>query len=138
MLLVPPRRPRHAILHAELLEPRLERRSIRAGERRVVERARDVHVAHLARIRFTQMQYRTLAGIEPVPEPAERRPRADAQAHHVAIKRADLVEQLARSAQVVVIERLDRHAAPSPNDTDTRCPRYAANRRARGCRTRRR
>ncbi len=83
----------------------------------------------LARVRFAEMQHGPLARVEPIAEAAKRRARADREPDDVAIERAELVEQRARRAQVVMIERADRHAASArARRAGSRASRRAAHR----------
>ena len=59
--------------------------------------------------RFCEMEDRAVARVEPMTEAAEWRTRPLDQAHNVAVEVAQLMEQLARSPKVVVIQSNDWH-----------------------------
>ena len=83
---------RDTVRYATLTKHRFDIGSVRAIERDVIERARDVCVTHLTRIGFPEMHNGPIAGIEPVAEISKRRPRPNVQPDDAAIEVLQRIE----------------------------------------------
>jgi len=99
----------HFILDTHLREPGFEFSSTGAVKRRVVETGRRFVSGRFTTWSLAEMQNGLLAGVEPVPEGLEWWTMSDLEAHHLDIERPQLIEQLSRSAQVVVTETKNAH-----------------------------
>lgn len=68
-------------------------------------------MANLIRSCLAQMEHALIAGVEPISEVVKWRSLTLCKAHHIAIERPELLHQLARSAQIIVIEADSAHVA---------------------------
>src|SRR5882672_2093274 len=94
----------HFILDTELRKPSFTFTSAGAAKRRVVEASRPFVGGPFIPWSLAEVQNGLLAGVEPVPEGLEWWTMSDLEAHHLDIERPQLIEQVSRSAQVVVTE----------------------------------
>ena len=94
------------------LQARLHFRAIGTGKRHVIKSGGDMRKAHFIRVCLAQVENTLLAGVKPIPKAFKRWTPPLRESHYFAIEILELVYQLARTAQIVMIESNRAHVAP--------------------------
>ena len=91
-------------LDVVLLQTGLHFRAAGASERRVIEGGSYVGKAHFVQPCLAQVENAFIAGIKPVSRSPEVGPLALLEAHNVTIEHFEVIHELTRSAQIVMVE----------------------------------